>query len=135
MKKMLALLLLVPVLSLALAPIAAVSAQIPNHPDGSTEAAIYVHCDSYEGGPASVAVVYEGHYVHVACNEEGDDYTLNVCLSIHSATKYSVTASTDGVTYTWSGKLGPNWGLFDGHQYGPFGDYAAWSLSSPDDCG
>jgi hypothetical protein len=123
MKKILALLLLVPVLSFTLLPVLTVTAQTP------APVGIFVECYGY---PASVAIVYAGHYEHVSCTGSwvGSDH----CFVVNRAMKYSATVSVGGITYTWSGTFTPAQGYLSGHASNEAG-FAKWSLDSPDSYG
>jgi hypothetical protein len=121
MKKILALLLLVPIFSFIMVPIATVKAQ-------SATVGVFVECIGY---PASVAIQYDGHYQHVSCT--GSWRGTDICLSVSHRMSYAATVSVGGITYTWSGTFTPAQGYLSGHASNPAG-FAKWSLDSPDEC-
>jgi hypothetical protein len=122
MKKKAALLLLVPLLSLLVVPVATVSAHYPN-------SSLYVYCrDSNVNYPTSVVLTIHGVQVSVNCTPDSSwsEYT---CLYLAQPTSYKVVAIATASVFKMTGTFGPHMGAIVGSRTGGFGDtFVLWIL-------
>ena len=127
MKKILTLLMLVPLFSLMLVPIATVSATSDN-------VEIWVGCYTGSSVPASVSLTYVTQHIHVACQDDSGPLETGACLAVTANSGFKVTTTVDGRTESFKGTFGPNTGEFTGTQGSPLapGDlaYSYWGIEN-----
>ena len=114
MKKIFGLLLLLPLLSLVLVPVATVSA---TH---GFDVEIEAECSttSYTG---SASVSYAGHSVSTTCTTSDED-SASACFNVYATTKFTASTTIGGISNTLTGKMGPKFapeGYFEFYSFAP----------------
>jgi hypothetical protein len=119
-KKTLALLAIIPLTSFLIAPLAIACA--------GYNVEISVYCDTLN--PSSASLTYAGHTVSVACWESSEP--AHYYIHVTSTSKYTATLTSEGASFSSTGKFGPNWGSLGNEQVSPSGyGTLEWCISSP----
>jgi len=126
MNKKLAVLMLAPMLSFFVIPVATVSAH-------SVNTSVYVACYSAPWGASSAVVRIDGYKISVYCPQGYGEssYEYYTCIYLGRTTSYTATMVTGINVLKHSGTFGPHSGSVGGEQYAD-GEYiyAGWSISS-----
>jgi len=123
MKKTLALLLLVPMLSFMVIPVATVSAHFYN-------TTVYVGCGADYGSSSSSVVRIDGYRIAVYC-PPGSEYEYFTCLYLPKTVPYTATMTSDINVLKHTGTFGPHSGSVGGEMESSFGDAGAmWGINS-----
>jgi hypothetical protein len=122
MKKILALVMLLPLLSFLVVPVATVRAST------GFDAEIYVSCvgSSYS---ASATLTYSGHTVSISCAPSTSYIYHYSCFVVHTTSGFTGSTTVDHVINSISGKMGPHfapYGSLEFYSYGPDGDTYAY---------
>jgi len=122
-KKTLGLIMLLPLLSFVLVPMASVQA---TH---SFDAEIYVACETSTYA-TSASLIYSGHTVTISCPPSTSYRAEDVCFTVTRTTNYTAATSANGVANTFTGKMGPHfapYGYIEYYSYAPDIDSYAYA--------